>query len=185
MISLSPELWGAVIGGTFTFAVTLIGVLIQGRQSIKLARIRLDHDDRASAEAHRRENLEELIVALKQWIEALVGEHMFYIRVMEGVLTYNQALDLTIKHAGDMKYDHNRFETLIALYFPKLTDPFLSVRNIQDKINDVRENFRNLYAQGTTSSHTHASEMRRLIGELNRQFNVLESIAIREFATNH
>ena len=183
MAGLSPELWGAIVGGTFTFTVTVIGILIQGRQSMKVTKMNFDHEDRVSTETRRRKNLEELLVALKQWVEALTIEDMNYRKVMDGVLTYDQALDLTIQNGGSIRYDHNRIETLIALYFPRLEDTFRKVRAVQDQIMDVREDFRNRYAQGTTRSLDHSQEVRKLMSELNTVFKGLEIAAIKELTT--
>lgn len=112
------ELIAALVGGLFTLLVAVIASLIQGRQSTRILRLQLEHQDRKEATSQRRKYIEELFIAVKHWFDMIFIDNMNYRRVMDGKLTYNQALDLTIKNMGDQDYDFKRIEMIISLYFP-------------------------------------------------------------------
>ena len=159
MSPLSSELTAAIVGGLFTLAVALLASFVQGRQAFRLARQQLEHQDRANAELSKTKYLEELFVATRHWFDVIVMDHLNYRRVMDGVFTYNQALDLTIQSGAGSTYDYKRIEMIITLHFPRLLSTYREIMQTQDQANAVREAFKRVYLAGRTVSSEHSKEL--------------------------
>jgi hypothetical protein len=178
-MAISSELWGAIVGGLFAFGVTISATMIQGRQSARLAKIQLDHDDKKEEDSLRTKNLEELFVAVKHWIDRIFMDDLNYRKVMDGVLTYDQALDLVIKWGSEQNYDFKRIEMMIAFHFPNLQPAHNGIMKIQDQIQDVISSFRKQYVAGVTTSKEHSQQLGSLIDEFLAKCRILENEIVR------
>ena len=165
-MTMSSELLAALVGGLFTLLVSLTVSLLQGRQSRRLLVLQLEHDDRKEAAAAKGKNIEELFIATKHWLDMIVMDDINYRKAMDGRLTYNQALDLTIKNMGDKDYDYKRIELLTAFHFPELEPYRKAFLEAQSTAHEVIVSFKKRYEAGMTTSAEASLQLGQAIEEL-------------------
>lgn len=85
-----------------TGVFTLLGVWFANRSSIKQLTVKLQHESERGGRESLRTRLEELYSLVGRWAGEAVIHHVTYRKVMEGELTYNQALDLTLKNKSSV-----------------------------------------------------------------------------------
>ena len=71
--------------------------------------------------------------------------HVMYRKVMEGELTYNQALDLTLNNKSSV--DANRMFTLAELYFPSAHEALQELKALRDEAAAIQSSFKQSYKQ--------------------------------------
>lgn len=148
---------GSVVTGMFT----LLGVWLANRSSLTQLTVKLGHEaDREHKEAIRS-RLEELYTSIESWSGDLVVHHVTYRKVMEGELTYNQALDLTLKRERTL--DAKRMFTLADLYFPKAHSALQELKELRDKAAAIQSSFKEVYRQSGTASRHHAKEITEVL----------------------
>ena len=148
---------GSVVTGIFT----LLGVWFANRSSLKQLTVRLAHEtDKERSEA-KRARLEELYSLVDRWADQVVIHHVTYRKVMEGELSYNQALDLTSKNDGN--FDAHRMFTLAELYFPAAHEALNELKELRDKAASTQTSFREAYKQGKTSCRQHAEVLTEVL----------------------
>lgn len=153
---------GSVVTGIFT----LLGVWLANRSSLKQLTVKLAHEaDREHKEAIRS-CLEELYTSIEGWAGHLVIHHITYRKVMEGDLTYNQALDVTLK--SEKTLDAKRIFTLADLYFPTAQKALQELKELRDQAAAIQGSFKEAYKQNGATSEQHA----RAITEVLERFNV-------------
>tara|TARA_R110000764_G_scaffold14092_1_gene40434 strand:- start:694 stop:1263 length:570 start_codon:yes stop_codon:yes gene_type:complete len=132
-----------------TSALTLIGVWLTNKSNNERLSIQLEHEGKLKREELFRDRLEELYVESRRYMNAVVTYFLPYRQVMEGELTFNQALDLSI----DRGYTHNpeRVHLIMDMYFPELRDSFSDVEKILDKTNSILHGYKLQYKQGDCS----------------------------------
>ena len=153
---------GSVVTGIFT----LLGVWLANRSSLKQLTVKLSHEaDREHKEAIRS-RLEELYSSIDDWAEQVVVHHITYRKVMEGDLTYNQALDVTLN--SEKTLDAKRMFTLADLYFPTAHKALQELKELRDQAAAIQSSFKEAYRENGTASEQHA----RAITEVLERFNV-------------
>jgi hypothetical protein len=63
-------------------------------------------------------------------------------------LTYNQALDMTIRHGENNIVNFHGLEMLIDLYFPAIKAPYDVLLNAMDKANTIMTEHKRQYKTG-------------------------------------
>jgi len=118
-----PEAWFALIGALTGSVLTLVGGWLTNRSSNQRLIIQLQNERDEKEKESMRLRHEELYVESRKYFDAIVIYYLPYRKVMEGELTFNQALDITIERS---KSDHqpHRVKMLIDLYFPELKAEF-------------------------------------------------------------
>lgn len=155
--------WG---GSLVTGIFTLLGVWLANRSSLKQLTVKLAHEtDREHNEAIRS-RLEELYSSIEGWAGHLVVHHITYRKVMEGDLTYNQALDVTLKNEKTL--DAKRMFTLADLYFPTAHKALQELKELRDQAAAIQSSFKEAYRQSGATSEQHA----KAITEVLERFNV-------------
>tara|TARA_R110000796_G_C14523336_1_gene431108 strand:- start:31 stop:447 length:417 start_codon:yes stop_codon:yes gene_type:complete len=126
--SIPSSAWIAFCTALLTSTLTLIGVGLTNKSNNKRLSIQLEHERKLKREDLVRDRLEELYVESKRYMNAVVTHFLPYRRVMEGELTFNQALDLSI----DSRYTHNpeRVYLIMDMYFPELRVSFAGVEHM-------------------------------------------------------
>ena len=152
---------GSVVTGMFT----LLGVWLANRSSLRQLTVKLEHETDRERRENLRARLEELYSLIGRWAGEVVVHHVTYRKVMEGELTYNQALDITLKNKASV--DANRMFTLAELYFPSAHDALEELKALRDKAADVQGSFKASYKVNGQPSERHA----RLITEVLEKFN--------------
>lgn len=144
---------GSVVTGVFT----LLGVWFANRSSLKQLTVKLEHEaDRERREALRA-RLEELYSLVGRWAGEVVIHHTTYRKVMDGELTYNDALDLTINNKS--KVDATRMFTLADLYFPEAHGALQQLKTLRDEAASVQSSFKANYKLNGQPSREHSKKL--------------------------
>ncbi len=137
------------ITAVLTSSVTLLGVWFTNRANIQRIQLQLDNEKENRYEELFREQLEELYIQSNRYLSSLWGHYLPYAKVMNGELTFNQALDMTIERASKKDYDPNRVTMLINMYFPQIKPEFEKIIDIRNKLNRIIDKFKAQYKTGT------------------------------------
>lgn len=169
---------GSVVTGIFT----LLGVWFANKNSLKQLSIKLTHESDKERNEAQRSRLEELYSLVDRWAGQVVIHHVTYRKVMEGELTYDQALDFTIQHR-DNQIDAARMFTLADLYFPSAHEELQELKDLRDRAAAIQSSFKEAYKQGEITSRQHAEMLSKLL----ERFSVVirnYKMALAEHATN-
>ena len=80
---------------------------------------------------------------------------------MEGELTYNQALDITISNRSPI--DANRMFTLAELYFPSAHGSLGELKKLRDQMARIQTDFKLAYKEDGRPSEEHAQAIALLL----------------------
>lgn len=108
---------------------------------------------------------EELYLLSEAYFNALTSHYLPYLRVMQGELTYNQALDLTIAQLGG-EHDFQRLEMLVQLYFPALTEALECVFVARDRANAILSAHKAKYKQGDPDGYEYVRPLQKALTAL-------------------
>lgn len=107
---------------------------------------------RSDTEKRRKEMLrgrgEELYVLNEKWLNGLCGYFLRRSSVMQGKLTYDQALELEIAEGRRNTHDFSRIEMLIDVYFPSTRPAYDRVIAGRDTLNDIASQHKRAYETG-------------------------------------
>ena len=106
-----PEQYIGLLTGLLSTAMG--GALALASGYLQLAR----QDRRRTAEVHRDRG-EELYMLTEQWLNMLLCNAISLMSVMQGKLTYNQNLELTISEGEKNPVNFSRIGLLVDVYFP-------------------------------------------------------------------
>jgi hypothetical protein len=152
---------GSVVTGIFT----LLGVWFANRSSLKQLTVKLQHEsDRESREALRA-RLEELYSLVGRWAGQVVVHHATYRKVMEGELSYNDALEITINNKSLV--DANRMFTLAELYFPSAHSALQEIKALRDEASSMQADFKHLYKRDGQPSLGHSRALSPVLDKFN------------------
>ena len=161
-----------VVGGSLvTGLLALLGGWLANRNNLRQLDRRLDHEETLEKREALRSRLEELYSLISQWAKNIITHHMTYQRVMVGELTYNQALDLTIK--SKQSGDSDRLFTLAELYFPSTRQSLEKLKTIRDEASRIQSSFKSDYKRGRLTSAKHSKELLDVLNHFN--------IAVKEY----
>lgn len=109
---------------------------------------------------------EELYVLCDKWMNGLFAYALRLSSVMQGKLTYNQALDLEIAEGKERSLDFVRIEMLIDVYFPSVRPAYDSAAKVRDSLNVIANEHKRAYSQGDVDGTPYLEpflkEMRRI-----------------------
>jgi hypothetical protein len=129
--TLITALASAAVGG----AVALVGVYFTNRGNTARLNAQLDHEVRRRREELLRTRGEELYELIDKWLHGLFGHYLSKAFVMQGKLTYDQALDLDLKNGKSSSGNFGRIEMLIDVYFPTLRQQYNLVISHREATN--------------------------------------------------
>jgi len=152
---------GSVVTGLFT----LLGVWLANKSSLKQLTVKLQHESEKERNDALRTRLEELYCLVDHWAKEMVTHHITYRKVMDGDLTYNQALDLTISNKSTL--DSTRLFMLAELYFPSAQKALEELKELRDKASSVQDNFKQCYKLNGQPSAEHAKALTALLQRFN------------------
>ncbi len=148
---------GSIATGIFT----LLGVWFANRSSLKQLSLKLAHESDKDRKEAIRNRLEELYSLIERWAGHAGVHHVTYRKVMEGELTYNQALDFTIKNGAPV--DAHRMFMLADLYFSSAHDALQELKDLRDQAAAIQSSFKEAYKQGETTSRDHAAALTEIL----------------------
>lgn len=135
--NIPGSVWTAIVTAVFTSFMTLLGVRISNKSNLERLALQLAHEKEVKQEGLLRDRLEELYLSMHKYLNALFSHFLVYSQVMKGELTYNQALDVTIKSGDKGDFEPARITMIIDMYFPELQESFQELEEIREKLNDI------------------------------------------------
>lgn len=169
----------AVLAAVVTALSTLSGIRLANRAAERQLQMRLGHEDQKQQKEALRTRLEEIYQLVDQWSGAVVGHYITYRKVMEGQLTYNQALDITINSTKTV--NAARLFTLADLYFPKCHYLFAEIRGARDRAAKIEGDFKELYRHSGTLRREHANALTDALQDFNASVAAYQ-ISLAEYA---
>ena len=151
----------AALTGLFT----ILGVVLANRASHRQLLVRLDRADERADKETLRARLEELYELVDEWAGSVVIHHVTYRRVMEGTLTYNQALDSEIDKESKTKF--RRLFTLAELYFPDAHSELNEIKRLRDLASSIHFEFKELHRHSGATSQKHADGITEVLSHFN------------------
>ena len=148
--SIPSQAWVAVITALLTSCLTLKSVWLSNRANNKRLKIQLEHERKTRDEEIIRDRLEELYVLSNKYFSILVGHYLPFRMVMEGEITFNQALDMSIESGSKSDCEPHRVTMLIDLYFPEIKPAFDEIMDIREKLNEIIDGYKEQYKGGDT-----------------------------------
>jgi hypothetical protein len=85
---------------------------------------------------------------------------------MDGELTYNQALDITIANKAGI--DSHRLFTLAELYFPSAHGSLDDLKSVRDELARLQTDFKEQYRLNGAPSQEHSEAMTLLLQRFDR-----------------
>ncbi len=154
----------AILAAAVTALSTLAGIRIANSSAERQLAQRLQHQDEKDQKEALRSRLEELYQLIDQWAGAMVSNYVNYRSVMDGRLTYNQTLDITI--SSKIEVNAARMFTLAELYFPKCHENLETIKSCRENLGRIEGTYREMYREhgpieGTNSSKELTSELGR------------------------
>jgi hypothetical protein len=108
--------------------------------------------NRFDSEKRRRQMLldrgEELYALNVKWLNGFFAYYLRRSSVMQGKLTYNQALDLEIADLSKNTHDFSRIEMLIDVYFPSTRSAYDRLAAGRDALNEIASQHKRAYEAG-------------------------------------
>jgi hypothetical protein len=142
--------YAALFGALLSASIAFVGVYLTHRGNTNRLLLQLYHERDLRSEELLRDKLEELYLLLDKWLEALSLHFLPYFKVMQGRITYNDVLDLTIREGQNRDHDFARLEVLVDLYFPSLRPSYNDITAARDQANDVLAEHKREYLRGQT-----------------------------------
>jgi len=124
---------GAVLGAS----ISIFGVWLNNRSSIKQLLIQHNNDKRVRASELKREKLEELYVLVDKWLNAMGGQYLMLSIVMEGKIDYNEYLDQVIEKGEKQSLDFSRFQMIVDMYCNEIQSCYQKLMTARDDINTI------------------------------------------------
>ena len=109
-----------------------LGVLTIAASGVVSGVVTFKLNSRRDARRMRREKLEQLFLAHSAFARQLGAGWLPYISVMQGAISYNDALDMVRKPPGDDR-PYDKMEMLVAIYFPELGKELKKLLQIRDR----------------------------------------------------
>lgn len=122
-----------------------LGILTIGASGLASGIVTFKLDSSRDARRMRREKLERLFIAHTAFKRELDVNWFPYMFAMSGEISYNDALDLTIKNGVSGERNFETIEMLVMLYFPELTKGLAELARIRDQAADVIKKHKETY----------------------------------------
>lgn len=135
---------GVFVGSIFT----ILGIWITNRANLKKQEIQFEHEKQQNKEVLLRNRLEELYILSDKYFNTLVSHQLPLRMVMQGEMSFNDAIDLHIEWAKEKKFDFQRVEMIIEMYFSELQEPYNEVLEIRDRLSSISEGYKEQYKTG-------------------------------------
>jgi septation ring formation regulator EzrA len=154
-------------------------VLFANRSNQQQLLLRLDRDNERQRKEALRNKLEELYTLIEKWAGTTVIHHITLRKVMDGDITYNQALDLQLDREID--FDVNRMFMLAELYFDTCHNELNNIKNIRDEASDIQNEFKEMHRHSGRTSEKYSGEITKILDQFNFAIDAYKQ-ALREYA---
>lgn len=165
---------GTLVGSS----LTIVGVLLTNRSNTERLKTQLQHEQNVRRQERRRERAEELYVESKKYLDAVVIHYLPYKKVMQGELTFNQALDLTIDNGSKRDFEPHRVTMIIHMYFPNLQKPFNEIMAKRDFLNRIVMGYKEQYKIGDIDGTKWLDPFQATLEELCQAITAFEKLVV-------
>jgi len=90
LLKAPSEAWVGLLGVVVGASISIFGVWLTNRSSIKQLIIQLQHEKATKTNAIKREKLEELYILVDKWLGGIFGHYLKLTLVMRGEIDYNE-----------------------------------------------------------------------------------------------
>ena len=150
MANQEIPLYIALTSTTLAVLGTLLGVHFTNKASLARSKFQLEQASSQRKELLLRERGEELYELADKWLLRMSCYYLELHSVMQGKITYNEALDMQIE-AGKIKvFNFGRIEMLIDVYFPETRNDYDKLIKMREDLNDIVAIHKQAYKRGDT-----------------------------------
>lgn len=156
MIELAKDIPAALYSGILGALIALISVYLTNRSNTKRLKLQFELERETKETEFMRDKLEELYLLHEAWMNALSTSYLPFLSVMQGDITYDQALDLFIENNKNRRDDFKRLQMLVDLYFPEIKSAFSQLSVARDRANKIKAEHKREYKRGNTNGFAYA-----------------------------
>jgi hypothetical protein len=132
MDTLQPQVFGALIGASVTFVVSIVVLIFTNRGHDKRQKLQHKHEHKVSMERFYSEKIEDIYLSFSRWERSFGSIYVSLIGYVKGELSESDAYSL-FKNLGESG-NIDKVEMLISLYFPWLLTIYKDVMAERYKI---------------------------------------------------
>lgn len=174
--SVPSVVWTGIVGTLIGSSLTIIGVVLTNRSNTERLKTQLQHEQNIRRQELKRERVEELYIESKKYLNAVGIHYLPYKKVMEGELTFNQALDLNIGNGSTRDFEPHRVTMIIDMYFPNLQKPFNEIMAKRDFLNRIVTGYKEQYKTGGTDGSRWLEPFQAKLEELSEAITAFEKL---------
>lgn len=137
IITAFSTIAGAFFGGCFVY--------FGNKKNLET---RFKNEETIRKETLRRERVEELFIQFKKYVKIKTGDYIVYHKVINGELTFNQALDNIVDFSEKKPCDYDRMVMIINMYFSDLLEDFKLLESADYDVYSIVESFKIQYKTG-------------------------------------
>lgn len=148
-LSKAPsEAWIGLLGVIVGAVISIFGVWLTNRSSIRQLKIQQEHEKAIKADALKREKLEELYILVDKWLSGIFGHYLKLTLVMRGEIDYNQYLDQVIEQGKNKSIDFSRLGMIVDIYGNELQPSYKEIMKSRDELNIIEAEHKRAYKAG-------------------------------------
>lgn len=178
----------ATLGASsITGVVAILSALLASRHASRSQKEQRLHERAMHTHSTMQERGEELYVLAAQFEKNVFVTHMPLYSVMKGEVSYNDYLDIVNGLNFSEKYDHNRMELLVEVYFPALRIQYKKMREKLELHNKVVSEHKSAYLSGEFEARHFLTPFQRAQLAFENEMNTMKemiSIEVRENLTH-
>jgi hypothetical protein len=144
----SSAAWIGLVGVVVGAVISIFGVWLTNRSSIKQLNIQLEHEKSTRADALKREKLEELYILVDKWLDGIFNHYLKLTLVMRGEIDYNQYLDQVIEEGKKNTVDFSRLGMIVDIYAHELQSSYKKIMEARSEINKISAAHKRAYKAG-------------------------------------
>ncbi len=148
-LSKAPsEAWVGLLGVIIGAVLSIIGVWLTNRASIKQLNTQLEHEKSVKADALKREKLEELYILVDNWLGGVFSHYIKLTLVMRGEIDYNQYLDQVIVDGKEKPVDFSQLGMIVDIYGDDLESSYEKIMDARSELNEISIAHKHAYQSG-------------------------------------
>ena len=169
------QIEAALLAAALTATVTLLAVHLANRGNLSRLTLQLQHEVESRRKELYQKKLEELYVLASVYGKSLASHYFPYLTAMEGRISYNEALDMTVDKLADLGHDFDRLEMLVNVYFPSIEEVFVRLLECRSRANEIVGAFKSEYQRGRIQDAKAANRLLRAMTDIETQSRELKA----------
>jgi len=132
MQTLEPQIFGALIGASVTFIVSIVVLIFTNMGHAKRQKLQHKHEHETAMATLYRNKLEDIYTSFLKWERMFGSIYVSLIGYVKGELSEKDAFSMFKNHGTSGNID--KVEMLISLYYPELKYKYKSVMAARGRI---------------------------------------------------